>query len=52
VVATADHRIAGRVPQVSPFCPNIAATPDGKQVWLTLKDRAEATLRTRAGAFT
>lgn len=24
--------------QVSPFCPDIAATPDGKQVWLTLKD--------------
>ena len=22
----------------SPFCPNIAATPDGKQVWFTLKD--------------
>jgi YVTN family beta-propeller protein len=26
------------VKQDSPFCPNIAATPDGKQVWLTLKD--------------
>ncbi len=24
--------------QASPFCPNIAATPDGMQVWLTLKD--------------
>jgi YVTN family beta-propeller protein len=38
VVSIADHRIVGRVPQVSPFCPNIAATPDGAQVWLTLKD--------------
>jgi YVTN family beta-propeller protein len=38
VVSVADHRIVGRVPQESPFCPNIAATPDGKQVWLTLKD--------------
>ncbi len=28
----------GRVKQESPFCPNIAATPDGKQVWFTLKD--------------
>src|SRR5215469_1368159 len=27
-----------QVPQASPFCPNIAATPDGKQVWFTLKD--------------
>jgi len=38
VVAIADHQIVGRVSQVSPFCPNIAATPDGKQVWFTLKD--------------
>jgi YVTN family beta-propeller protein len=26
------------VKPVSPFCPNIAASPDGQQVWLTLKD--------------
>lgn len=38
VITVADHRIVGRVPQASPFCPNIAATPDGKQVWITLKD--------------
>ena len=38
VITVADHRIVGRVPQASPFCPNIAATPDGKQVWFTLKD--------------
>ena len=25
-------------PRQVPFCPNIAATPDGKQVWFTLKD--------------
>ena len=28
----------GEVQQPSPFCPNIAASPDGKQVWFTLKD--------------
>jgi len=38
VISVADHRIVGRVPQASPFCPNIAATPDGAQVWFTLKD--------------
>jgi YVTN family beta-propeller protein len=38
VVSVADHEIVGRVPQASPFCPNIAATPDGSQVWFTLKD--------------
>jgi YVTN family beta-propeller protein len=26
-----DYRIVGKVPQASPFCPNIAATPDSKQ---------------------
>src|SRR5246500_3124552 len=38
VITVADHQIVGRVPQASPFCPNIAATPDGSQVWITLKD--------------
>lgn len=38
VISVADHKIVGRVQQASPFCPNIAATPDGKQVWFTLKD--------------
>jgi YVTN family beta-propeller protein len=38
VITVADHRIVGHVKQDSPFCPNIAATPDGKQVWFTLKD--------------
>jgi YVTN family beta-propeller protein len=38
VVTVADHQIVGHVKQDSPFCPNIAATPDGKQVWFTLKD--------------
>jgi len=38
VITVADHRIVARVKQDSPFCPDIAATPDGKQVWFTLKD--------------
>ncbi len=38
VITVADHRIVGRVVQASPFCPNIAASPDGTQVWFTLKD--------------
>ena len=38
VVSVADHQIVGRVRQESPFCPNIAVTPDGRQVWFTLKD--------------
>ena len=38
VVLVATHQIIARVKQDSPFCPNIAATPDGSQVWFTLKD--------------
>jgi YVTN family beta-propeller protein len=42
VVSVADHQIVGHVKQDSPFCPNIAASPDGKQVWFTLKDTGKA----------
>src|SRR5580704_10209021 len=42
VVTVADHKIVGRVKQESPFCPNIAATPDGQQVWFTLKDTGKS----------
>jgi len=38
VIDTGTHQIVGRVKQASPFCPDIAATPDGRQVWFTLKD--------------
>jgi YVTN family beta-propeller protein len=38
VISVSDHKIVGKVQQASPFCPDLAATPDGKQVWFTLKD--------------
>lgn len=38
VITVADHKIVAHIPQASPFCPNLAATPDGSQVWFTLKD--------------
>jgi YVTN family beta-propeller protein len=38
VISVADHTVVAKVQQESPFCPNIAATPDGSQVWFTLKD--------------
>src|SRR4029077_12473938 len=44
VVSTARHRVVGRVKQESPFCPDISATPDGKQVWFTLKDVGKTTV--------
>ena len=30
VISTETREIVGRVKQISPFCPNIAATPDGE----------------------
>jgi YVTN family beta-propeller protein len=38
VIDTASHRIIKRVPQASPFCPNIAVSPENDEVWITLKD--------------
>ncbi|MGF6742968.1 YncE family protein [Paraburkholderia atlantica] len=38
VVEVKSHQTVGRLQQSSPFCPNIAVSPDNKQVWITLKD--------------
>lgn len=38
VIDTRTHKIVGRVRQASPFSPDLAATPDGRQLWFTLKD--------------
>jgi hypothetical protein len=38
VVDAASHKILKRVPQASPFCPNIAVSPENDEVWITLKD--------------
>ncbi len=51
VVSAADHQIVGHIKQESPFCPNIAATPDGKQVWFTLKDIGKTQVFNAAAPF-
>jgi YVTN family beta-propeller protein len=38
VVDTASHQVLKRLPQASPFCPNIAVSPESDEVWITLKD--------------
>jgi YVTN family beta-propeller protein len=38
VVDVASHEIVKRLPQASPFCPNIAVSPENDEVWITLKD--------------
>jgi len=38
VIDTASHQIIKRVSQTSPFCPNIAVSPENDELWITLKD--------------
>ena len=38
VIDTGTHEVIARVPQASPFSPNLAVSADGTQVWFTLKD--------------
>ena len=38
VVDAESHQIIKRLPQASPFCPNIALSPENDEVWITLKD--------------
>src|SRR5215471_13386747 len=38
VIDAASHQIIKRLPQASPFCPNIAVSPENDEVWITLKD--------------
>ncbi len=38
VVDTQNYQVVARVPQVSPFSPNLAVSSDGSEVWFTLKD--------------
>src|SRR5712664_2465390 len=37
VVDTQNYQVVARVPQVSPFSPNLAVSSDGSEVWFTLK---------------
>ena len=38
VVDNASYEIVKRLAQASPFCPNIAVSPENDEVWITLKD--------------
>jgi hypothetical protein len=38
VIDVASQEIIKRLPQASPFCPNIAVSPENDEVWITLKD--------------
>src|SRR5262245_6067100 len=38
VVEVQSHRVVKRITQGSPFCPNIAVSPENDEVWISLKD--------------
>ena len=38
VIDVTSHQVIKRLPQVSPFCPNISVSPENDEVWITLKD--------------
>src|SRR4029077_6181440 len=38
VVEASSHQVVSRLPQASPFCTNIAVSPNDDDVWITLKD--------------
>ena len=38
VIDTVSHQIVKRITQASPFCPNIAVSPENDEIWITLKD--------------
>jgi YVTN family beta-propeller protein len=38
VIDVKSHQVIKRVEQASPFCPNIAVSPENDEVWITLKD--------------
>jgi len=38
VIDVASHQIVSRQPQATPFCSNIAVSPENDEVWMTLKD--------------
>src|ERR1700686_4586057 len=52
IFSVASHTLVGKVQQASPFFPKIAATPDGSQVWFTLKDTGKVQVFNAKPPFT
>jgi len=51
VVDTHTYQVISRVPQASPFSPNLAVSRDGKEVWFTLKDSGKAQIMSGEAPF-
>ena len=51
VIDTTAYRVVARLPQASPFSPNLAVSDDGKEVWFTLKDTGKVQIVSGAPPF-
>src|SRR5258707_1681518 len=51
VIDVASDQIVKRLPQASPFCPNIAVSPENDEVWFTLKDTGQVQVYSAQSPF-
>jgi YVTN family beta-propeller protein len=51
VVDTQSYEVVARVPQASPFSPNLAVSRDGTEVWFTLKDSGKTQVMSASEPF-
>jgi len=51
IVDVAAHQVVSRQPQASPFCPNIAVSPENDEVWMTLKDSGKVQINSAKPPF-
>jgi YVTN family beta-propeller protein len=51
VVDAKTYKIVARVPQASPFSPNLAVSKDGTEVWFTLKDTGKTQIMSGQAPF-
>lgn len=51
VVDTHSYEVVARVPQASPFSPNLAVSADGTEVWFTLKDSGKVQVMSATEPF-
>ena len=51
VVDTHSYQVIARIPQASPFSPNLAVAQDGTEVWFTLKDSGKTQIMSAQEPF-
>jgi YVTN family beta-propeller protein len=51
VIDVESHQIIKRLPQASPFSPNIAVSPENDEVWITLKDTGKVQIFSAKAPF-